>query len=211
MSSEIGLFEAMYTQKAIRRLKPDPVSDELIHKLIDAAIRAPSGGNRQPWEFVVIRDPESRRKIGEWYLDAWNSTYARIPQEQRSQFDASFKRVYGSAEHLALHLAEAPVLILVCAHATPVPGAIVSASHYGSIFPAVQNLLLAARGLGLGASLTTLHKMHEAEVKELLGIPENIETIALIPVGHPIGKYGPAARRPVEDVTHQERWDPAKS
>jgi nitroreductase len=211
MASEIGLFEAMYTQKAIRRLKPDPVPDDLVRKLIDAAIRAPSGGNRQPWEFLVIRNPETKRKLGEWYLDAWNSTYGQIPQEQRSQFDASFKRVYGSAEHLAHHLAEAPVHILVCAHATPVPGAIVSSSHYGSIFPAVQNLLLAARGLGLGASLTTLHKMHDAEVKELLGIPENIETIALIPIGYPIGKYGPAARKPVEEVLHVERWGSAKS
>lgn len=208
--AEIGLFEAMYTQKAIRRLKPDPVSDELVHKLLDAAIRAPSGGNTQPWAFIVIRDVESKRKIAEWYLDSWNSTYGRIPQEQRKGFDPQFKRVYGSAEHLALHLAEVPVFILVCARSGPPAAGHMTGGHYGSIFPAVQNLLLAARGLGLGASLTTLHKLHENDVKQLLGIPDAVETVALIPVGHPIGKYGPAARRPVQELTHNERWDASK-
>jgi nitroreductase len=121
------------------------------------------------------------------------------------------KRVLRSAEHLAHHLAAVPVLILVCAEAPPVPSAIAAASHYGSIFPAVQNLLLAARGLGLGAALTTLHKMHEDEVKQLLGIPDAMETVALIPIGYPIDKYGPTTRRPVEQVLHTERWDPAKA
>ncbi len=206
MPDEIGLFEAMYTQKALRRLKPDPVPDELVRKLLDAAVRAPSGGNRQPWAFIVIRDAEAKRKIGAWYRDAWDKTYGAIPKEQRDQFEGSFARTYRSAEHLAFHLAEAPVLILVCAHGVHVPGNAASASQYGSIFPAVQNLLLAARGLELGASLTTLHKLHEAEVKEMLGVPDDVETVALIPVGYPAGRYGPAPRRPVEEVTHYERW-----
>lgn len=206
MPDEIGLFEAMYTQKALRRLKPDPVPDDLVRKLIDAAIRAPSGGNRQPWAFVVIRDAETKRKIGEWYRDAWDKTYGAIPKETRDQFEGSFARTYRSAEHLAFHLAEAPVHILVCTHGVAVPGNAASASLYGSIFPAVQNLLLAARGLELGASLTTLHKLHEAEVKSLLGIPDDVETVALIPVGYPRGKYGPAQRRPVEEVMYHERW-----
>jgi nitroreductase len=206
MPDEIGLFEAMYTQKALRRLKPDPVPDDMIRKLIDAAIRAPSGGNRQPWGFVVVRDGEAKRKIGEWYRDSWNKTYGAIPQEQRDRFEGSFARTYRSAEHLAFHLSEAPVHIFVCTQGVQVPGSAAGASNYGSIFPAVQNLLLAARGLGLGASLTTLHKLHEAEVKELLGIPDDVETVALVPVGYPRGKYGPAERRPVEEVMYFERW-----
>jgi nitroreductase len=211
MGDEIGLFEAIYTQRAIRRLKPDPVPDDLIVKLIDAAIRAPSGGNRQPWNFLVIREPETKRKIGEWYLDAWNKTYGAIPQDQRDQMPDNMKRTLRAAEHLAHHLAEAPVFILVCARDAPPPNSPGSgAGHYGSIFPAVQNLLLAARGLGLGASLTTLHKLHEAEVKELLGIPESAETIALIPIGYPRGKYGPTTRLPVERVTYWERWEGTK-
>jgi nitroreductase len=120
--------------------------------------------------------------------------------------------MYSAAEHLALHIGEAPVLILVCANQLAPPGAAwVTPSHYGSIFPAVQNLLLAARGLGLGATLTTLHKMHDAEVKELLGIPNTVETVALIPIGYPKGKYGPTKRRPIDEVTHRERWDPSKA
>lgn len=211
MADEIGLFEAIYSQRAIRRLKLDPVPDALIHKLIEAATKAPSGGDRQPWAFLVVRDPAAKQKLGEWYLDAWERTYGTIPQETRARFPEGFARVYRSADYLARHLAEAPVLILVCASASGGPPLIAAASHYGSIFPAVQNLLLAARGLGLGATLTTLHKMHEAEVKQLLGIPDTAETVALIPVGYPRGKYGPTTRRPVEEILHFERWDPAKT
>jgi nitroreductase len=210
--NEIGLFEAMYTQKAIRRLKTDPVPRELVTKLIEAATKAPSGGNRQPWAFLVIREPATKQKLGEWYRDAWDKTYAMIPQAQRAEFPESFARVYRSAEHLAFHLAEAPVLILVCALDMPAGlGGAAVASHYGSVFPAVQNLLLAARGLGLGATLTTLHKMHDSDVKELLGIPANTETVALIPIGYPKGKYGPAARRPLDEVVHYERWGASKT
>lgn len=209
--SEIGLFEAIYTQRAIRRLKPDPVSDELVDKLIEAATKAPSGGDRQPWAFVVVRDATSRAKIGEWYLDAWNKTYGAIPVADRAKLPGRMPTVYSAAEHLALHMGEAPVLILACASQLAPPGqAWVTPSHYGSIFPAVQNLLLAARGLGLGATLTTLHKIHDAEVKELLGIPDKVETVALIPIGYPEGKYGPTKRRPLDEVTHREHWDASK-
>ena len=200
MTTEIRLFEAIYSQRAIRRLKPDPVPDDLIHKLIESATKAPSGGNSQPWAFIVIRDSATKEKLGEWYLDAWNRTYGAIPEDQRAQVPG-MARVYRAADHLAHHLSEVPVLILACAR---------GASQYGSLFPAVQNLLLAARGLGLGASLTTLHTGHEKDVKELLGIPETVETVALIPVGYPIGKYGPTTRRPVEEIMHLERWDSAK-
>ena len=210
MTNEVGLFEAMYTQRALRKFKPEPVSDEHVHKLIEAATKAPSGGNREPWAFIVIRDEASKRKIGEWYLDAWNTSYGVIPKEAREQMPDGTKRMLSSAEHLALHLADAPVFILVCAREAPPPGWPNVSSHYGSVFPAVQNLLLAARGLGLAATLTTLHKTHDAEVKQLLGIPDSVETIALIPVGHPAGKYGPTSRRPVEQVTHWERWGEQK-
>lgn len=205
MPDDIGLFEAIYSQRAIRKLKPDPVSDDLIHKVIEAATKAPSGGNREPWAFIVIRDASTRQKIGEWYLDAWNKTYVAGTDSGKNLPD-NIKRVYGAADHLARNLQDVPVLILVCAIDAPPPNPH-AGGHYGSIYPAVQNLLLAARGLGLGASLTTLHKLHDQEVKDLLGIPDTVETIALIPVGHPIGKYGPTTRKPVEDVTHWERWE----
>lgn len=208
MSEEIGLFEAIYTQKAMRRLRPGPVPDELVRKTIDAAIRAPSGGNRQPWNFVVIRDPETKSAIADYYKRSWDASYGAMPPDALERMDEQARRNYRSARYLAEHLAEVPVLILVCLRNAPPPGTpdVVRASHYGSIFPAVQNLMLAARGLGLGTALTTLHRAYEREIKELLGIPENVETVALIPMGWPRGRFGPAARLPVEKVTYYERW-----
>lgn len=208
MPEEIGLFEAIYTQKAMRRLKPDPVPDDLIRKIIDAAIHAPSGGNRQPWNFIVIRDPETRRAIAGYYKRSWDASYGAMRADALNQMDAQARRNYRSALYLAEHLAEVPVLLLVCLRNAPPPGTpdIVRASHYGSIFPAVQNLMLAARGLGLGTVLTTLHRAYEREIKDLLGVPEHVETVALIPVGWPVGRFGPAARLPVEKVTYYERW-----
>lgn len=210
MPDEIGLFDAIYSQRAIRKLKPDPVSDELVHKLIEAATKAPNGGGREPWAFLVIRDAATKQQIGAWYLDAWNNTYGRMPEQDRERQGERFTKLYANAGYLAEHIAEAPVWIIVCARGVP-PGANLGAGFYASVYPAVQNLLLAARGLGLGATLTTLHKLHEAEVKKLLGLPEDVETVALIPIGHPRGRYGPTTRRPVEDVTHYERWGGEKT
>ena len=197
----MDIFEAINTQRAMRRLKPDPVPDELIWKLLDAAVKAPSGGNRQPWNFIVIRDAETKAKIAEWYLDGWNTAYG--PFRQAAMASPAIARTYSSADRLANHLAEVPVLIMVTldpARVAPVtpPGA--------NVFPAVQNLLLAARALGLGATLTTVYRTHEAEVKQLLGIPETVETMALVPIGYPAGKFGPTARLPVESVTYWEKW-----
>ena len=197
----MDLFEAINTQRAMRRLKPDPVPDDLIWKVLEAAIRAPSGGNRQPWNFLVVRDPEKKRKIAEWYLDSWNKSYGLIKQAAMASPETA--KTYASAEYLANHLAEVPVLIIATvnnAGVAPVspPGA--------SIYPAVQNLMLAARALRLGTCLTTLHRTHEAEVKQLLGIPENVETMALIPLGWPKGKFGAGPRLPVDKVTYWDGW-----
>ncbi len=195
----MDLFEAIGTQRAMRRLKDDPVSDEDVWKILDAATMAPSGGNSQPWNFIVVRDAETKRKLGEYYLDAWNNVYASRG-DQATDDDSSQSRVYRSANHLAHHLAEAPVLIIATVRSAGNPGA------GGSIYPAVQNLMLAARALGLGTTLTSLHKLHEAEVKELLGVPEGVDTMALIPLGWPKGKFGEPVRMPVEKVVYWEQW-----
>lgn len=196
----MDLFEAINTTRAMRRLKPDPVPDELVWKVLEAAIRAPSGGNRQPWGFLVVRDEEKKKKIAEWYLEAWNKSYAAMKHVATA--DPASARTYASADHLANHLAEAPVLIIAAVRSGDV-----GTSPAGSyIYPAVQNLMLAARGLGLGTTLTTLHRAHEKEVKELLGIPDEIETMALIPLGWPEGKFGMGPRRPVEEVTFWDAW-----
>ncbi len=202
----MDLFEAIGTLRAMRRLKPDPVSDEELWTILDAAIKAPSGGNRQPWNFVVIRDQETKAKIAEYYLDAWNGSYGRL--RDSAQADPAAARTYRSADHLAHHLADTPVLILVTVHRS---GIAPMSPAGASIYPAVQNLMLAARALGLGCTITTLHREHEAEVKALLGIPDDVETMALIPVGRPLGHFGPPPRRPVEEVTYWDRWGAVKS
>jgi nitroreductase len=196
----MDIFEAIYTLRAMRRLKTDPVSDGLVWKVLDAAIRAPSGGNLQPWRFVVVTDAAKKKKIGEWYLDGWNKMYG--PRRDVPITDPAAARTFKSADHLANHIAEAPVMIFAT-----VMSNMASVSGAGpNIFPAVQNLMLAARALGLGTTLTTLHKHHDADVKELLGIPDGVETMALIPMGWPKGNFGTGPRRPVEEVTHWDAW-----
>lgn len=201
---ESDFFEVIGTQRAMRRLKPDPVPDEYIKKIIWAATRAPSGGNRQGWRWLVVTDPASKKKIQEWYNELWSKATASgygagagLPENER----LSNERVMKSATYLAEHLHEAPVLIFACSLTGG--GDIVSGS---SIYPAVQNLMLAARALGLGTALTTVHRGRQKEVRELLGIPDSVETAALIPVGWPKGKFGSGLRKPVEEVTYWERW-----
>jgi len=196
MAEGIDLFEAIDTQRAIRYFKPDPVPDELITRLLQAAIKGPSGGIKQGWGFIVIRDQEIRRKIGDLYRTGSNF-------DIRPDMTAQERRVYTAAQHLEDHMDEVPVLILACIEAAP--GATVSG---GSIFPAVQNILLAARGLGLGSALTTRQTRFEAEIKSMLGIPENVATVALLPVGFPAegSRYGPTRRRPLKEVAFSDRW-----
>ena len=200
------LHEAMYSLRAMRRLKTDPVPEELIWKVLDAAIRAPSGGNRQPWNFIIVTDAEKKRKIGEWYLDGWNAVYGAAQGAMEAEGDQA--RTLRSADHLANHLAEAPVFIIPTVRAS---GVAAVSGMGSSIFPAVQNLMLAARAEGLGTTLTTLHKTHEAEVKELLGVPEGVETMCLIPMGWPKGKFGQGPRLPVEKVTYWDGWGETKT
>jgi len=203
MTQEIGLFEALYSQRALRKLKRDDVPDELISKLIESATKAPSGADRQPWRFLVIRDSETKRQIAEYYLRAWEQAYPG-----GSVGNTISTGVYASADHLARNLADVPVLIMACIERS---GPEATFGLGGSIFPAVQNLLLAARGLGLGCALTSLHKRYDSEIKALLGIPDNVETAALLPVGYPEEgtRYGPTRRAPVAEVSYREKWGQA--
>lgn len=199
----MDVFEAIHTQRAMRRLKPDPVDDELVWKVLDAAIRAPSGGNLQPWAFVVVTDPAKKAQIGEWYLDGWTKMYGGAAAQALATADSPAGRTFRSADHLARNIASVPVLIFACVQAARVA----SVSGTGAnVFPAVQNLMLAARALGLGTTLTTLHRAHEKEVRDLLGIPDEYETLAMIPLGWPRGNFGAGPRRPAEDIAHWDAW-----
>lgn len=198
------IYDAIYTLRAMRRLKTDPVPEELVWKVLDAAIRAPSGGNQQPWAFIVVTDPEKKRKIGEWYLEAWDKSYATPGVRDAMLANPQMAKTFRSADELARNVANVPVLIFAAVRGANVA----STSGVGpNIFPAVQNLMLAARAEGLGTTLTTLHRMHEKDTRDLLGVPDEWETMAMIPLGWPKGKFGTGPRRPVEDVTHWESWD----
>jgi nitroreductase len=203
--AEIGLFEAIYSQPQIIRYKPDPVPREAIDKIIDAATKAPNGGNRQPWEFIVITDRDLLTKVGQLYQEAWFETLGTTPPPNEPP-------VYRSARYLAHHMPEVPAMILVCADHTlgsapyTLGEPIVRGRYASSIWLAVQNLFLAARALGLGTRLTTAHLRREDEIKALLGIPDHVETMALIPLGYPQGRFGPTARRPATEVTSYNRY-----
>ena len=198
----MDLFDAMATQRAVRRFKPDPVPPEAISRVLDAATRAPSGGNSQPWSFVVLLDPAVRRQVGALYKDAWD---AGGIDRFTSDPDTAKARVYRSAKYLAERMGEAPVLILACIKSG---GRGPSFTTGASIYPAVQNLMLAARALGLGTVITTIHRGREEEIKELLGIPEDVTTAALIPMGYPAegAGFGPVRRKRTSEVTHLDRW-----
>ena len=199
---EVPLFSTIFSQRAIRRFSDSPVSDSVVEKIIDAAIHAPSGSNQQPWSFIVIRNSDIKRQIGQWYRGGWEQYAARI------QVDRHNTHMYKSAKYLAETLGEVPVLILVCMDRGargPGPGPLTMGS---SIYPAVQNLLLAATGLGLGTTLTTFHTRHEEDIKTLLSIPESVETAALIPLGYPGEgeKFGGSKRKNASDFVFYDSW-----
>jgi len=202
MPNDIPLFDAIYSLRAMRYLSPDPVPDDVLAKVLEAATQATSASNRQPWRFVVVRDAELRRRIAAYYRDSFD----QIPRPPATGAPPAEGATMRGVEHLALHFADVPVLIMVCyvnaGTGEPPAGPL----RYSSIFPAVQNLMLAARAFGLGTVLTTLHKRHDAEVKELLAIPEDVQTVCLIPLGYAARPFGPLRRRPWREVSYFDRW-----
>lgn len=197
----VSVLEALRTTRSMRRLKPDPIPDDVLRAILDAAIRAPSGSNQQTWSFIVVTDDGLKRKLQEIYFDCARRYFAAAP---RTVSDGSgeeiMSRVRASARHLAEHLHEAPVLVLCCIRGQR------SFSLGASIYPAVQNLMVAARAFGIGSTLTTFHLGREQDVKDLLGIPDDVHTAALIPLGYPEGRWGEAKRLPVEQVVFHDRF-----
>lgn len=223
-SPGMDLFDAIYTARAQRRLRPDPVPEALIARVLEAAIRAPSAGNEQNWHFVVIRDSAQRRKVGALFRRA--SDIAAAVYQARSRPDhlteAQWQRMLTAGAHLWDHMGDAPVLIVPCLHQRSLPArdaldpvwrdhhdaerAYLDRIRGSSIYPAVQNIILACRALGLGTVITTNHLRLEAEFKAILGIPDEVDTFALMPVGWPEGHFGPLSRKPLSEVVHADRW-----
>jgi nitroreductase len=206
MSSGGELFDILQTTRAMRRLKPDPVPDTLIHHLLQAATAAPSAGNRQRWRFLVIKDPQIKQQVQRYYKKAFDEVVAPRynasappPGTTREQYERQLDAVI----YLTEHFHEAPVWIVACMdEAEQIP----TRWSGASIYPAVQNILLAARGLGLGATLTTRHLLFEEEVEDILGLPPGVHSYAIIPIGYPLGHFGPVRRGPLTDVAYLDRW-----
>lgn len=207
----MDVFQAMSEMRAMRRIKPDPVDPDLIRELIRYATHAPSGGDSQGWRFIVVTDEEPRREIAryykravDWYLQEENTE--PLPHQTRDAWGRLIRAVRWQGDNLA----QTPVLLFPALDRGGLAGSprteTMEKTSGSSIYPAVQNLLLACRAKGLGATLTTLHLVYEQQINALLALPDGIETYAMIPIGYPMGRFGPTARMPVEDAIVWQRW-----
>lgn len=210
----------MSTLRAVRKLRTDPIPDDVLERVLQAACWAPTGGNVQPWRVIVVRSPERKQALEdiyrpEWYdyLDGFKQRISSMPEDQQPLWE----RTMLAGNYLADHLHEAPVILMFVAD--PRNMAITDAKldrismvGGGSVYTAVQNAMLAARTEGLGCALTTLHCIREPEVKAALDIPEEWATLAMIPLGYPVGKgHGPISRQPPSVLAFDDTFGAAWS
>ena len=206
---DMPLLDAMMTQRAVRRVLPDPVDDAIVLKCIELALRAPTGSNGQNWEFVVVKDRRVKEKLGRRYHQAW-SLYGGIARRVAAG-EESMQKILRAVQWQVDHFSEIPVLVVCCLRGgtrvpylpTPFVG---ESSYFGSIYPSAQNLLLAARAMGLGASLITMPLWSVTSARRILGLPLSVSPCCIVPLGWPRGRYGPTTRKPVEDVTHLDSY-----
>lgn len=206
------LLEAVTTQRAVRRVLPDPVAPAVVRRCIELALEGPTGSNGQNWEFVVVTDPVTKGRLQRQYRRIFR-LYGGLGQRLRGS-DPQTARILSSVRWQVEHFTEIPVLVVPCLRGggklpyVPMP-ALADSSHYGSIYPSVQNLLLAARAIGLGASLITLPLWSTAVARRTLGLPLSVEPCCVVPLGWPRGRYGTKPRKPVDEVLHLERYGTA--
>lgn len=206
-STTSDLFEIIRSTRSMRRLKPDLVPDDLIRQILEAGVCAPSGGNMQRWRFLVIRDAGVKQTVGALYKRAWDEQVApryRAGEPAPGMDRDRFLRLLDAAEYLAAHIHEAPVWIVPC-----LQGAAPTRTAGSSIYPAVQNMLLAVRALGLGTTLTTLYLGFEKETEAAMGLPADWHSYAILPIGYPMGRFGPVRRVALADVVYEDRWGQA--
>lgn len=202
------LQEAMMTQRAVRRVRPDPVDDAVVRRCIELALRAPTGSNGQNWEFVVVKDQRVKDQLAKRYRQAW-APYSAIGKRV-ARNDESQQKILRAVQWQVDHFSEIPVLVVPCLRGTrppyvPLPF-VGESSFFGSIYPSVQNLLLAARGMGLGASLITLPLWSVTSARKILGLPLTVTPVCVVPLGWPKGRYGPTTRKPVNEVIHLDSY-----
>lgn len=209
------LYEALMTTRSMRRFTTEPVPDEVIEAILAAAVQAPSGGNIQPYQFLVVTDPDRKARIAELYRSAWERYEPAVaplrPEPAGPEETERLRRNLAASDHLARTLGSAPALILVLVPSitmtvSDAAGTMDVGPVYASVYPAVQNLILAARAFGLGTVLTTVIRIHEDEVRAICEIPDRYEIGALLPIGHPRGRWGVAARRPAGSLTSWNRF-----
>jgi nitroreductase len=209
---EPGLFEVIDTQRSLRRFRPEPLPEETIRRLLEAARKAPSPTNCQPWAFIVVRDPARRRALADIYARAWGLAKQFYGDPAKARDEAE-RVMLEETDRLAGRLDEAPVLVNCCLDrsrlgpiVTPDLATILEPSvAYGCVWAAVQNLLLAAHGLGLAAVPTNLTRLLDHEVRPLLGMPDHVETVCLVALGYPARPARtPPRRRPLAEVAHDE-------
>ncbi|MGD8832491.1 MAG: nitroreductase family protein [Pseudomonadales bacterium] len=209
MSEEMGIFEVMYNCRAMRRLDTKEVPEELLVKLVDAANQAPSGSNMQNARWIVVRDPEVKQQLAdlnragvESYIGPQSGRAGSLPHQSAEKRQRMLDAVLWQMEHLH----EIPALIIACMDFGQKVDSATAARGGGSIWPGVQNLLLAARALGLGAAPTTLALLDRDAVARVLNLPDSMVAYCLIPVGYPLGRFGPVTRKPVEEILRFDRW-----
>jgi hypothetical protein len=200
------IFEIIGSTRSMRRLKPDPVPDELIAKILMAGTAAANGGNNQTWRFLVVKDVAIKKAVQVWYKKAFEEVigprYAASAPPPGVTAD-KYTRQHGAVAYLTEHFHEAPVWIVACLADGANPGRMAGAS----VYPAVQNMLLATRALGLGSTLTTRHMLFAKEADAALGLPEGVHSYAILPIGYPMGKFGPVGRGKLSDFVYLDKWD----
>ncbi len=200
IGEDVRLLEGIRTARAIRRLRPDPVPFALVRKVCEAGTFAPSGGNRQPWVFVAVMEATGRAFVAERYRRAFSGYIGKALEASRDPaFPEATRRNIRAAAHLAEHLHEAPVHLFVAGWKRR------GDAQTQALFPCVQNVLLACRAVGLGASLTTVHRAYGEEIDAFLGLPPDCPSCALLPIGWPEGRHGRPPRRSVDASLFRER------
>ncbi|MGC8475224.1 MAG: nitroreductase family protein [Acetobacteraceae bacterium] len=205
------VFEIMHTTRAMRRLRPDPVPDALIRRILEAGAAAANGGNSQRWRFMVVKDMAIKQAVQALYQRAFDKVIGpryRTSAPPPGVSPERYRRQHDAVEYLTRHFHEAPVWIVACLD----EGAAAPTRWSGaSIYPAVQNMLLAARALGLGSTLTTRHLLYEAEAELALGLPPGVHSYAILPIGYPMGRFGPVGRGKLTEIVFGDRWGEAWS
>lgn len=207
----MDVYEAMSTLRAVRRLKPDPIPADVVERVLQAAAWAPTGGNNQPFRIISISDREKLQAMQAMYAESWHG-YTAAMRERLGEVPQATERALKAGDYLADHWGELPLLLVFCFN--PKMMAITDANldrpsvvGGGSVYTAVQNVMLACRTEGLGCVLTTLLCYHEAAVKDLLNVPEDWFTCAHVPIGYPVLKgHGPISRRTIGQLVHDNSW-----